>query len=79
MQARGGGRDGVDVLHALGGLEDRVDEDRLRHAVPGFELGQQLVEIVDVPGPIDLRQHDDVELVADLADDLVRSSSTQGC
>ena len=26
--------------------------------------------IVDVPGPLDLRQHDDVELVADLGDDL---------
>ena len=35
-----------------------------------FELRQQLVEIVDVPGSVDLGQHDDVELVADSADDL---------
>ena len=35
-----------------------------------LELGEQLVEIVDVPRPLDLGQHDDVELVADRADDL---------
>ena len=35
-----------------------------------FELRQQLVEIMDVPWAFDLRQHDDVELVADRADDL---------
>ena len=34
-----------------------------------FELRQQLIEIVDVPWPIDLGQHDHVELVADGADD----------
>ena len=38
--------------------------------MPGLELRQQLVEIVDVPGAFDLRQHDDVELVADRGDDL---------
>ena len=31
-------------------------------------LGKQLVEIVDVPRPLDLGQHDDVELAPDCAD-----------
>ena len=35
-----------------------------------FELRQKLIEIVNVPRPFDLRQHDDVELVADGRDDL---------
>ena len=34
-----------------------------------LQLREQLVEIVDVPGAVDLGQHDDVELVADRADD----------
>ena len=38
--------------------------------VARFELGEQLVEIMDVPRPLDLRQHNDVELVADGGDDL---------
>ena len=33
--------------------------------VPRLELREQLVEIMDVPGALDLGQHDDVELVAD--------------
>ena len=36
----------------------------LGRRVLGFELGQQLIEVVDVPGPLDLRQHDHVELGA---------------
>ena len=70
MHARRGRGDGVDVLDAFGRLQNGVDQDRLRHAVPRLELRQQLVEIVDVPGALDLGQHDDVELVADRADDL---------
>src|SRR5580658_5212268 len=31
---------------------------------------EQLVEVVDVPGALDLGQHDDIELVADGGDDL---------
>ena len=46
--------------------------------VARFELREQLVEIVDVPRAIDLRQHDDVELVADRATISVTSSSAQG-
>ena len=38
--------------------------------VLGFELRQKLIEIMDVPGAFDLRQHDDVELLADRGDDL---------
>ena len=70
VHARGGGRDRLDVLHALGGLQDRVDQDRARHLVARLELRQQLVEIVDVPRPLDLGQHHHVELVAGRCDDL---------
>ncbi len=38
--------------------------------MPRFELRQELVEIGDVPGSLDLGQHDDVELAPDRADDL---------
>ena len=38
--------------------------------VLGLELGEQLIEIMDVPCAFDLRQHDDVELLADRGDDL---------
>ena len=34
----------------------------------GFELGEQLIEIMDVPRALDLRQHHDIELVADGGD-----------
>ncbi len=57
------------VLHALRGLQDGVDEDRLFHAVLRFELRQQLVDVVDVPRALDLGQHHHVELVADRRDD----------
>ena len=36
----------------------------------GFQLRQQLIEIVNVPGPFDLWQHDHVDLVASLGHDL---------
>ena len=35
----------------------------------GFELREQAIDVVDVPRPFDLRDHDHVELVSDLADD----------
>ena len=35
-----------------------------------LELGEQLVDVVDVPRPLDLGHHHDVELVADRGDDL---------
>ena len=70
VHARRSGGDRGDVVDALGGLEDGVDEDRLFHRVLGFELGEQLIEIMNVPCTLDLGQHDDVELVADGGDDL---------
>ena len=62
--------DRVDVVDAFRGFENGMDQDRLLDRVPCFELRQQLIEIMDVPGAFDLRQHDDVELVADGGDDL---------
>ena len=44
--------------------EDRPVEPRLR-----LELGEQAVDVVDVPGALDLRDHDHLELVADLGDE----------
>ena len=44
--------------------QDRPLEPRLR-----LELGEQAVHVVDVPGALDLRDHDHVELVADLGDE----------
>ena len=70
VHARGGGGDRLDVVDALRGLQDGVDQDRLLDLMARLQLRQQLVEIVDVPGAVDLGQHDDVELVADGADDL---------
>ena len=70
VHARRGAGDVGDVVDALGGLEDGVDEDRFFDGVLGFELRQKLIEIMDVPGAFDLRQHDDVELLADRGDDL---------
>ena len=45
-----------------------MHEDRLLQAGARFELGQQAVDVVDVLSALDLRHHDDVELVADLGD-----------
>ena len=49
VHARRGGGDRLDIVDALRGLQDGVDQDRLLDAVARFELRQQLVEIVDVP------------------------------
>ena len=43
-----------------------------------LELREQPVDVVDVPGALDLRDHDHVELVADLAHERVRSSRHHG-
>ena len=47
-----------------------MDEDRARHRVSGFQLGQKLVQIMDVPGAFDLGQHYHVQLVAAGGDNL---------
>ena len=54
----------LDVGHAPRGLEDRVHEDRPVEAGLRLELGEQPVDVVDVLGPLDLGDHDDVEPVA---------------
>ena len=45
---------------------------------PRLQLGQQAIDVVDVLGALHLRHHDDIEFVADLGDQVVRSSSTHG-
>ena len=68
MHARRRRGDRLDVVDALGGFQNRVDQNRPLDRVAGFELGQELVKIVNVPGAFDLGQHDDVELVTDRGD-----------
>ena len=46
-----------------------MDEDRLLQAVPRLEQREILVDEMDVPVALDLGDHHDVELVADLADE----------
>ena len=58
----------LDVGHSPGGLENGVDQQRLGQSGAGLELGQQPIDVVDVLGALDLRDHDHVETVADLAD-----------
>jgi hypothetical protein len=70
VHARGGERRCPRRCDAFRRFEDGVDQDRLLTPWLRFELGEELVEIVDVPRAFDLGQHDDVELVAGLRDDL---------
>ena len=59
-----------------------MNEDRLGQAVPRLELGEKLVDIMDVPGAFDLGNHHHVELVADGADDfgdIVQNPRTVEC
>ena len=64
VHARARSGDRRDVVDAFRRLENGMDQDRLGQDVLGLELRQQLVEIVDVPGAFDLRQHDHIELGA---------------
>jgi hypothetical protein len=66
LHARRGAADLLDVGHAEGRLEDRVHEERAGEPGLGLELGEQPVDVVDVLGALNLGDHDDVELVADL-------------
>ena len=45
-----------------------MDEDRLAQLMPCLELRQQLVEIMDVPHTVDLRQHHHIEFATDGTD-----------
>jgi hypothetical protein len=66
LDARAGAGDLLEVGHTLRGLEDRVHEDRAVEPGLGLELGEQAVDVVDVPRALDLGDHDHLELVADL-------------
>ena len=67
-RARRGNR--LDIVDALGCFQKRVNHHRLINTMLSFELGEQLIEIVNIPRPLDLGQHDDVELAAHRAHDL---------
>ena len=69
LHARRRGGDLLEVDHALGGLEDRMDQDWAVDTGLGLELGEQAVDIVDVPGALHLGDHHHVELGPDLGDD----------
>ena len=55
------GRDVGNVVDALGGLQDGMDQDGLGDRMSRFQLGEKLVEVVDVPRSLHLRQHDHIE------------------
>ncbi len=56
----------LDAGDANGRLEDGVELDGTLHAGARLELGEELIGVVDVLRSVDLGDHDDVELVADL-------------
>jgi hypothetical protein len=56
----------LDVDHAARRLQDRVNQQRPIQPGPGLELREQAVDVRDVLGPLHLRDHHHVELVADL-------------
>ncbi len=60
----------LDVADPLGSLQERVDHHGFFDAMLRFELRKQLIEKVNVPGPFDLGQHDDIEFAANSAHDL---------
>ncbi len=69
VHARAGAGDRLHVVDALGGLEDGVDEDGAGKCVLGLQLREELIQIVNVPRSLDLRQHDHVEFGAGCGND----------
>ena len=67
MHARRSGGDRLDIVDALRGLQNCVNEDRPLEPVARLEQGEILVDEMNVPVAFDLRRHHNVELVADLA------------
>jgi hypothetical protein len=65
-----GGGDLVDVLQALGLLDQHLKCDPLAHPERLFQLGEQHVDPPDVPGPADLGHDDHVEGLPGRGDDL---------
>src|SRR5437762_1010656 len=68
LHARARGADLLDVGDTERGLEDGVHQKRAPELVARLELGEEAVGVVDVPRPLDLGDHDDLEPIADLAD-----------
>src|SRR3989441_2249008 len=60
------GADLLDVGDAERGLEDGVHEEGALQLMVRLQLGEEAVHVVDVPRPLDLGDHDDLEAVADL-------------
>jgi hypothetical protein len=71
VQARARHRDLVNILDALGGLDERMDQDGARHPVAGLEQRDVLVHEVNIPRPLDLGDHQHIDLVAGIAHDLL--------
>ena len=69
MRGRGGG-DLLEVGDALGGLEHAMDQQRALEPGFGLELREQAIGVMDVPGTLDLGDHDHLELVPDLSHEL---------
>ncbi len=70
LHARRCSADVFDVRHTSSGLENRMKEKWASQSSLGFELRNQSVRVVDVFGSLDLGDHDDVEFVADLDDEV---------
>ena len=64
------GRDVGNIVDALGGLQNGMDQNGLGDRVSRFQLGEKLVEVVDVPRSLYLRQHDHIEFGSDRSHDL---------
>ena len=69
MHARRSGGDRLDIVDALRGLQNRVDQNGTLESVARFEQRQILVDEMNVPVAFDLGDHHHVKLVADLADE----------
>ena len=66
LHARARAGDLLEIGHPLSRLEHGVHEDRPLQAGLGLELGEQAIDVVDVPRALDLGDHHDLELVADV-------------
>ena len=67
LHAGRSGGDRLDIVDALGGLQNRMHQNGALETVARFEQRQILVDEMDVPVAFDLGDHHHVELVADLA------------
>ncbi len=70
FQAGAGGGDGADIFHAECRFDEHLDTDALRSPFCRLDLGEQHVDRVDVGGVSRLRDHDQVEPLARLLDDV---------